>query len=111
MHVGDLDAQSNTVNRKNWSATITVRVHDTSENPIAGATVSGTWSGGISGTGSCSTDVNGTCQIASSNINNNISAVTFSATSVVRSPDTYSASANHDPDGDSNGTTLTISRP
>ena len=111
MHIGDLDAQSSTVNRKNWSATITVRVHDTSENPIAGATVSGTWSGGISGTGSCSTDVNGTCQIASSNINNNISAVTFSATSVVRSPDTYSASANHDPDGDSNGTTLTISRP
>ncbi len=111
MHIGDLDGISSTVNRRNWSATITVWVHDESENLISGATVSGDWIGGISGSDSCITAADGKCQIASGNINTSKSDVTFSVSSVTRSSDTYNSSANHDPDGDSDGTGITVSRP
>jgi hypothetical protein len=37
--------------------------------------------------------------------------VTFTVTSVTRTGSTYTAAANHDPDGDSDGTAIVVFRP
>lgn len=111
MHMGDLDGSAIDVNRKNWAATIAVTVHDASENPVANATVFGMWSGGTSGSGSCVTDSSGSCQMQSGNIKKSYADVTFTITDVARAGDSYDSSANHDPDGDSDSTSITVSRP
>ncbi len=116
VHVGDLDGTSSAVTPpppNRWRATITIVVHDAMENPVSGATVAGTWSAGdTSGqTLSCVTTGSGTCIVTSGRINTSIASVTFTVTSVTGAGLTYQSSGNHDPDGDSNGTSITVSRP
>lgn len=110
MHVGDLDGSSTASNGNRWNAIVTIDVHDGSENPVANATVSGSWSNGTTGSGSCVTNGAGQCSITKNNIRNSAS-VTFTVTNVTRTGDTYNSGANHDPDGDSNGTNITILEP
>lgn len=110
IHVGDLDGATTNIGRNKWRAIVSVTVEDSNHNPVANATVDGSWSGGASGTGSCVTDANGRCDITSGNINNNQSSATFTVSSVSHGSLSYDAGANHDPDGDSNGTTIIISR-
>jgi serine protease AprX len=111
IHIGDLDGAAATQNRNNWSATTTVLVHDANENPVVGASVFGHWSGGISTSGSCTTDVSGYCQLSSGNIKVNYNTATFTVTNITHAGDIYDSANNHDPDGDSNGTNLAISKP
>jgi serine protease AprX len=107
MHVGDLDA-SRTGNKSAWKATITITVHDdASHGPVSGAMVSGEWSGGYSGTSSCTTGTSGQCDVASGGIPKRMSSVTFTVTDVTDTL-TYQSGGNHDPDGDSNGTSITV---
>jgi serine protease AprX len=109
LHVGDLDGTS--ASSKNiWNAIVTILVHDAFENPVANASVSGGWSNGASGTASCTTNASGTCQVTGSGLSSKTASVTFSVSNVSRSGLTYDATANHDPDGDSDGTSLTISK-
>src|SRR5688572_22955065 len=111
MHIGDLDRSSATMGRGNWRATVTARVHDSDHAAVSGATVTGLWSGGVSGTGSCTTDATGSCSILSASIANSKKNATFTVTGVTHSL-TYAASDNHDPDGDSNGgTAITVQKP
>jgi len=65
LHVADLDG-SRTVSKKNWTAKVTVAVHDASHVAVAGAVVSGSWSTG--GSGSCTTGTGGACTISRNNI-------------------------------------------
>ncbi len=109
MHVGDLDSYANSQG-KNWQATVEIAVHDAAENAVSGATVSGTWGGGASGTGLCVTGAGGTCQVTSANIPKKQGTATFTVTSVTHGSLSYAAGDNHDPDGDSNGTTITASK-
>ena len=109
IHVGDLDA-STTTSGNRWNATILVTVHDASETPIQGVVVSGNWSNGATGSGSCTTVANGSCSISATNLRSNISNVTFTVSSLSYSIP-YQSSLNHDPDGDSNGTSIVVSRP
>ncbi len=112
MHVGDLDGSGLVTGPGGkWQATVTITIHDNNEAPVANATVNGTWSGGASGSGSCATDANGQCSITKGNINRNNSSATFSVTTVSHPANSYDAGANHDPDGDSNGTGITILKP
>jgi hypothetical protein len=37
--------------------------------------------------------------------------VTFTITGMAKSGFTYAGASNHDPDGDSNGSTITVTRP
>jgi hypothetical protein len=111
MHVGDLDGSSAAQNRKRWRATVTITVHDASEGLLSGVTVSGNWGNGTSGSGSCTTGADGTCSITSSTISNSQTSVSFSVSDLSLSGYTYQPSANHDPDGDSDGTTITIAAP
>jgi hypothetical protein len=111
LHIGDLDGSSATAPRNRWNATVTITVHNASEGPVSGATVSGSWSNGGSGNASCVTNTSGQCSVSLSNIRNNTSSVTFSVINVALSGYTYDGSANHDPDGDSNGTTIVVLKP
>ena len=110
IHVGDLDGSTALV-RKNWNATVLVTVHDASHSPVANVTVSGSWTGGFSGAASCVTDLSGQCSLTTSNMNSKKTSVTFTVTSLSHPPDTYDASSNHDPDPDSTGTTITLTKP
>ncbi|MGD2178246.1 MAG: M6 family metalloprotease domain-containing protein [Anaerolineae bacterium] len=110
MHIGDLDGAS--VNQgRTWRADVTITVHDASETPVRTATVTGTWSGGYSGSASCATDDNGTCVASSGDIRKNIGSTSFTVDDVTHSSLTYDAAANHDPDGDSDGTSITVYKP
>lgn len=110
MHIGDLDGSSAAVRRNTWAATVTIVVHDGNHNPLAGATVAGTWSGGYSGTSTCTTGAAGQCSVTSGNISTKKSSTTFAVTNVTMASKTY-AGGNHDPDGSSDGTRITVNRP
>lgn len=110
LHVGDLDGSA-VSGGNNWIATVTITVHDASENPVAGAVVTGAWSAGTNGSGSCTTNTNGQCSITRSGIRNSSNSVTFTVTNVTKSGFSYNPATNHDPDSDSNGTTIIINKP
>ena len=78
---------------------------------MVGVTVSGAWSSGANGTSSCTTNAVGQCTVTKTNIRNSVSSVTFSVTNVTGGSLTYTPAANHDPDGDSNGTTIIVNKP
>jgi PKD repeat protein len=106
-HIGDLDRAS-TTQGSTWTATVTITVHDSSHVAIANAVVSGSWSGGSSA--SCTTSAFGRCAVVMSGIPNKTASVGFTVTSVTLVPFVYKPADNHDPDGESNGTTITILR-
>ncbi len=106
MHVGDLDATA-FVEQRTWGAIVTVLVASNTGSPVQGATVSGTWRRG--GTGSCVTTATGRCTITLTGIK--VSAEQFTVTGVTHATLSYTPAANTDPDGDSNGTTITIQEP
>jgi hypothetical protein len=110
LHVGDLDGSA-TSSGLVWRANITVLVHDADHNPIANVAVSGKWSNGYSGNAQCVTAGDGTCALSTGNIRRNTKKVTFTVTNLIKAGFTYSSAANHDPDGDSNGTSIVVARP
>ena len=110
MHVGDLDGTSSSGGFI-WSAEVMVTVHETDHtNPVANASVSGSWSTGFGGTTSCTTDANGQCSVSRPFIWTG-NSITFSVSDVTHTSLTYNSAENHDPDGDSDGTVINISRP
>jgi dipeptidyl aminopeptidase/acylaminoacyl peptidase len=108
MHVGDLDG-SITNQGSTWTTIATTTVHDSNHSPVANATVSGSWSSG--GTGSCTTSGSGQCAMSMSTIPKKTASATFTVVNVTHATFTYKSADNHDPDGDSNGTVITLSRP
>jgi subtilisin family serine protease len=111
LHCGDLDGVA-TSSGSNWKATVTVLIHDTNHQPVSGATVTGTWSGGTSGTPpSVITDANGKASFTTGSLVKRIGSVTFSISNVTHSTWPYDSASNHDPDGDSNGTIITVIKP
>jgi serine protease AprX len=108
MHVGDLDGSSDWVTASRWRARATVEVHDGSHSPVEGATVTGSWTGKT--TVSCVTNANGRCSLTKRYAKKKAS-VTFTVTQVQASGLSYVSADNHDPDGDSTGTSITIARP
>ncbi|HUG15992.1 MAG TPA: hypothetical protein VMM78_13360, partial [Thermomicrobiales bacterium] len=98
-------------NGSTWTARVTATAHDAGHAPVSGATVSGAWGGGASGTGSGTTESDGTCVIEKSGIPKRAGSVTFSVTGIDHATLSYAATNNHDPDGDSDGTAITVSKP
>ena len=109
LHVGDLDGTSGK-SGNGWVARTTITVHDANDSPVSSATVSGKWSYSTS-TVTCTTDSLGKCTISSSRLSRNTSSVSFTVGSLSKSGGTYDATKNHDPETDSNGTTITVRRP
>ena len=110
-HVGDLDRGAVSLGAGFWRGSVNVQVHDGNHGAGAGATVVGTWTGGYSGSGGCTTDNTGRCTVSSGSISKGAKAATFTVTGVQHSTMTYNAAANHDPDGDSNGTSIAVRKP
>jgi thermitase len=110
VHVGDLEGASD-ANKSAWTAQITVTVHDANHQSVSDAVVTGTWSGGASGSGTCTTDTGGTCVVVSSGMRKRIATATFTVGGVTVSGHSYNAGQNHDADGDSNGTVMTVAKP
>ena len=112
MHVGDLDGSKTLQGlSSNWTAQVTITIHDSNHDPVSNATVSGNWSGGASGSASCTSDGTGKCTVSKGGLKRATNSVTLSVSGVSLAPLTYSSIANHDPDGDSNGTSITVTRP
>jgi hypothetical protein len=88
---------------------VTVTVHDHGDVPVAGAAVTGRWSG-ASGTVAGTTAVNGSVKFSTGSMTSNTS-VSFTVVNVSAGSSAYDPAANTDPDGDSNGTIITVSRP
>jgi PKD repeat protein len=108
MHVGDLDRAS-TSQQGSWTATVTITVHNSSHGALANAAVSGAWNGGS--TGSCTTNASDQCAVSRSGISRNTGNVSFTVTNVALAALVYKSASNHDPDGDSNGTTISVIKP
>lgn len=109
MRVADIDG-AQTSNGSTWTAHATIVVRDASNNLVSGATVSGSWTTGSS-SGPCITNGTGQCTISAGGIPKRNSATTFTVTGVTHASLVYDSSANSDPDGDSNGTSITITKP
>ncbi|MGD8572139.1 MAG: ExeM/NucH family extracellular endonuclease [Gammaproteobacteria bacterium] len=110
-NIGDLDGNAIWLSSKRWEATVVVQVVDGAGQAVADATVTATWTGKRNPkTETCTTDTNGQCQI-SENARFKRPALTLTVNNISHAALNYDATANSDPDGDSDGTTITVSRP
>lgn len=112
MHVGDLDGSASN-DGASWSAIVEIAVHGSDHAPLNGATVVGQWSVSGLNADTCTTgDLggNGTCIVLFPSLKKGVKSVTFTVTSVTAGGQTYQATANHDVDGSSNGTRVTVKK-
>jgi hypothetical protein len=109
MHSGDLDG--NPVGSGPWNARVVVTVHTASHAPLSGVFVAFKYSGAVKGETGCVTNSAGVCYVLSKQVKNGGASVTFQIFNMTRGGFTYVPSANHDPDGDSNGTTIVVNAP
>ncbi len=110
VHVGDL-LGVRVRGKSKWRADATITVHDHDHNPIDGALVTGDWSGGATEQGDqCITWSVGRCAVGSPSMKNGVPSVTFTVVSIQFGGVTYNALANHDPGGDSDGTSVTVNK-
>jgi dipeptidyl aminopeptidase/acylaminoacyl peptidase len=107
MHIGDVDGSS-TTQQNTWTGMVTIDVHSIYHGPVANAVVTGSWNNGTAA--SCTTNATGRCVISRSGIPRKTTTVSFTVTSASHGAFVYQPAGNHDPDGDSNGTAITISR-
>ena len=63
------------------------------------------------GSASCTTDPYGVCPVNTGNIKTDFASVDYTVETMTYSSGSYDSSANHDPDGDSDGTSITILKP
>jgi hypothetical protein len=110
VHVGDIDGTTDKLG-VNWRGNVAIEIHDNNHNPVSNASVYGTWSGGYSGIGLCITDGTGSCMITSGKGVSGNASMTFTVDGVTYSSARYNHEYNHDPDNDSNGTSITIDKP
>jgi hypothetical protein len=117
IHVGDIDVFSTGWSGRRWYANVRVFVHDDGHSPMEGVLVQGYWTvRNKTYASSCTTNTlspedAGRCTVARGNIGRRRSSVTFTVTSLTIAGKTYNAGENHDGDGDSNGTVITVYRP
>jgi hypothetical protein len=108
MHVGDLDGTAARAVNRRWTATVTIGVQDGDDAMLGGVVVSASWQGGTSAT--CTTDANGACSV-SRQFQNSRTSASLTVNNLSKSGYAYQPLANHDPDGDSDGTTISVERP
>ena len=107
MHVGDLEASSTTV-QKWWHPQVTISLHTENHGSLAGVQITGVWDDGATST--CVTDESGRCFVNRAALPRKSSSASFRVTDANRYPFVFRPGANHDADGDSNGTTIVVRR-
>jgi subtilisin family serine protease len=106
MHLGGLTGKGARTSTTKWSATVTVTIHNALDAALQGATVTGTWSNGTTGSGNCVTNSSGTCTITKSRLSRStVPNVLFTVNSASRSGYIY------DPTRNDVKTSVTIIRP
>jgi hypothetical protein len=83
MHIHNITMELETVSHGPndfTNAKVTVTIFDASDNPVDGATVSGTWSGATTDTDSGVTDASGQVSLESDKVKNPPSGTTFTFT-------------------------------
>jgi hypothetical protein len=112
VHIGDLDAAEFTSGTgTNTAASVLVMVHDAEHRPVRYARVRGSWSDGVSGPGQCETGVDGTCNLKSRLFPDQQGLKLALAIRAIEGPEMqYDKTANHDIDGETNGSTITLYR-
>ena len=105
--MGDLDRRAKNVGA-NWRPQVKTLVHDNLENPLAGVLVTFNVSG--VGTRTCTTAPSGICEVPVT-VSDSVPSLTYTVTSLSKTGYTYDPGANHDPDGDSNGTVIVVNQP
>ena len=106
MHLAALSGLGVKASSTKWNALATVTVEDANGAPVAGAIVSGAWSAGTKGTGSCTTGANGMCTITKNSLAiNKVSSVVFTVTGMTH------ATLVYDPAGNEVGLSVTINWP
>ena len=109
IHVGDLNGAASDNTGPSWSATVEITAHEADDTPLSGATVTGVWSvGGL--TASCTTGATGVCVASLPAIKKSVPSVVFTVSDVTMSGRSYEPGSNHDADGSSDGTSITVSR-
>ena len=76
-------------NRNVWMAEFTVTIVDGNNNPVSGATVDGSFSGGYSGSVSETTNASGQFTFPSDWVHKNIGSITFTVTKVTKSGENW----------------------
>lgn len=109
IHVGDLDRSSISLSATRWRARATIRVHDGDHALLPGVVVRGRF-GPNGATITCTTGTGGGCTLSRDLKKTKVSIV-FTVLGLTKASYTYVAASNHDPDGDSNGTKITVTRP
>lgn len=110
LHIGDLDNVTPAPAGGSWQPTVTATVLDSTGTAVAGVTVFGTFSP-LSGALSCMTASDGTCTLGGLSLKKSIKSTDFQVVGLLGTSATYSPSANSDPDGDSDGTAITVKQP
>jgi hypothetical protein len=108
MHVGDLDGVLIDGPANKWRAEFTVKIEDSSHGPVSGAVVSFSLSGDASGSGQITTGADGTASYQTGWRRSNNPTFTLTVDDVTHDTKSYSPGDNHDPDGDSDGTSITV---
>lgn len=112
VHIGDLDGNEfPTSSGGAMSASVLAMVHDAEHRPVSRARVRGSWSDGVSGSSQCETETDGTCPLASRRFADQQGLqLTLAIRGVEGSELTYDKAANHDIDGETDGTTIRMFR-
>ena len=110
VHVGDLD-RSPVRSGSKWTARVTIGIHDATHKAVVGATISGAWSNGTSGTSTCVTVTSGRCTVSKTGLVASTGSVRFNVKTVAAPGYVYAPARNHDPDGESTGTSIVVSKP
>jgi subtilisin family serine protease len=114
VHVADLDPTA--INQGGtWTAVVDVLVHDATGSPLAGAVVDFSYAserGSVApGAATCTTGADGRCAVSVGGILKRDGGISFTVTGIAAAEGTYSSADNHDPDGDSDGTAIAVSKP
>jgi len=109
--IADLDAVAEHQARNRWSASVTITVLDSDQEPVADAQVTGNWNAKHTDVPTCWTDSAGRCSLTSRQLHKRMSSVQFSVSTVDHDTLVYDAGANTDADGDSDGTRIMVYKP
>lgn len=93
LHVDALSGSSVMANKRTWTASVLITVHDATDSTVGGVTASGSFSGG--GTTSCTTSAAGSCSMTSGRISVNTASVTFAVSGLSKAGASYDSTANH----------------
>ena len=115
MHVVDLDARIKRLGKHRWKATVTIQVEDDHGNAVKSVKVQGSWSKAKHPLPtSCTTDGYGMCTVMltgrKQHFPRTFTIETLSHETLSHETLSYDPSANNDVDGDSDGTSINLSK-